>query len=106
MTRAARVIFESVKSEFTLSHSFKTSSFLRGGGVEIGRIRRLIVIKNCRRRGLGVKNCEILPTSQMDGPLTKQIQENYSKVYFTSNGKTSVICTRAARVIFEIVKSE
>ena len=47
--------------------------FLGGEGSKIGQICRRIVVKNCRRRGVGVKNCENLPTSLMDGPLCKDL---------------------------------
>ena len=36
---------------------------LGGEGSKIGQICRRIVVKNCRRRGLGIKNRENLPTS-------------------------------------------
>ena len=36
---------------------------LGGEGSKIGQICRRIVVKNCRRRGVGVKNRENLPTS-------------------------------------------
>ena len=36
---------------------------LGGKGSKIGHIYRRIIVKNCRRRAVGVKNCENLPTS-------------------------------------------
>ena len=40
------------------NHPFKMSAFFRGEGSKIGQICRQIVVKNCRREGVGVKNRE------------------------------------------------
>ena len=45
--------------------------FLRGEGSKIGQICQWIIVKNCRRREVGVKNRENLPTSLMDGPYSE-----------------------------------
>ena len=58
-------------TNFTLrDHPFKTSAFFRGGGVKNWpNLQMDSSKKNCRREGVGVKNCENLPTSLMDGPI-------------------------------------
>jgi hypothetical protein len=52
-------------------HPFKTTAFLRSGGVKNWPNLPMdsTSSKNCRRRWVGVKNRENLPTSLMDGPL-------------------------------------
>ena len=44
-------------------HPFKASAFLGGEGSKIGKGCRRIVVKNCQRRGVGVKNRENLAMS-------------------------------------------
>ena len=53
-------------------HPFKTSKFFRGEGSEIFQIcTRIVVKKTANERGVGVKNNENLPMSEMNGPLSR-----------------------------------
>ena len=51
-------------------HPFKTSPFFKGGGVKNSQNLQTDSSKNYRRREVGVKNREKLPTSHMDGLLS------------------------------------
>ena len=55
---------------------FKTSAFLRGGGVKNWSN---LLTDSCKKllteRGGGVKNCKKLPTSSMDSPLHIAIEQ-------------------------------
>ena len=63
------VVFNLFKSHFPTNSltlgtiHLRRRHILGGEGLKIGQICRRIVVKNCRRRGVGVKNCENLPTS-------------------------------------------
>ena len=68
---------------------------LGGEGSKIGQICWRIVVKNCRWRGVGVKNSENLPTSLMDGPLKAEWNAAAMQCFYCFN-----MLLRGKRIFF------